>query len=311
MQILNTILPVFLIIGTGASLRRAGFFSSDFVTGLSRLTFWVGLPSLLFYKTATAELEPQSAGNVYIMVLAGMFCCAVAAFFAGRLLKLSAEKTGVLIQGAFRGNLVYVGLPIVLYSLSESGQRYENMESLAVIVIALTVPVYSITSVIVLLAGRHQFDKNAIGKMLRGIVTNPLLLACVAGLIYSALFENLHPIIQRTMSSVGQMALPLALLCIGATLVQEKLDRKILPAAVTGSLIKVIIAPAAGLLIAVLLGISGVQLRIGLLLLSCPAAVASHIMAEQMTGDKNLSASIVVVSTLLSIISFSLVLGYF
>jgi hypothetical protein len=311
MQILNTILPVFLIIGIGASLRRAGFFSSDFVTGLSRLTFWVGLPALLFYKIATAELDPQSAGTLYLMILFGMFCCIAAGFAAGKLLKLQSEEVGVLTQGAFRGNLVYVGLPIVLYSLSGNGQGYENMESLAVIVIALTVPVYNIVAVIVLLAGKHKFDKNAIGKMLRGIVTNPLLLACVAGLVYSMLFENLQPIIQRTLSSVGQMALPLALLCIGATLVQEKLDRKILPASVTGSLIKAIIAPAAGLLIAGPLGVDGAPLRIGLLLLSCPAAVASHIMAEQMTGAKNLSASIVVISTLLSIISFSLVLGYF
>jgi hypothetical protein len=215
-----------------------------------------------------------------------------------------------MVQGAFRGNLVYVGLPIILYSLAESSNINGGVESLVIIIIAFSVPIYNIAAVVVLLAGRHQFDTKAIKKMFRGIVTNPLLLACVAGILYNLLFESLNPIIYRTCSAIGQMALPVALFSIGATLFEKKIGHNIIPA-FAGAVIKITISPLAGIIFGNLLGLNTAEMRVVLLLLTCPAAVSSHIMAEQMIGRQNLSASIVVISTMLSIFSFSLILAFF
>jgi len=310
MHILNTVLPVFLIIGVGFCLRWRGFFSEEFGRGLSKLTYWIGLPALLFYQTATATYSFKSAGNVYLVVLAGMLCCVVAAFLLGKLLGLSARDLAILTHGAFRGNLVYVGLPIVMYSLTENQAASGPGGSLVVIVIALTVPVYNVLAVVVLLAGKHQFDLKAIAKMARGIAGNPLILACVLGLLYNFFFNSLNPIARRTLSSVSQMALPLALFSIGATLYQERIGGRILPAAL-GGLVKVGLAPLAGLAVGTALGLTAQEMRIALLLLACPAAISSHIMAEQMVGRQNLSAAIVIVSTLMSMLSFAAVLAFY
>ena len=75
MNIINTIMPVFLVIGVGACLRRTGFLSAEFVKRLMRLVYWVGLPCLLFYKTAGASYDYQAAGKTFLVVLIGMFAC--------------------------------------------------------------------------------------------------------------------------------------------------------------------------------------------------------------------------------------------
>ena len=66
MHIINTLLPVFLIIALGALLRKTKFVSAEFVAGLNRLVYWVALPCLLFYKLATASYDYQVAGKTFL-----------------------------------------------------------------------------------------------------------------------------------------------------------------------------------------------------------------------------------------------------
>lgn len=309
MTILNTILPVFVIIAAGFVLRWRRFFGTDFADGISRLTYWVGLPALLFYKTASSRYSMGDIGVLFAIVMSGMLAAALIAVLAARLLRLKGKQTGIMVQGALRGNLVYIGIPIIMYSLAGQDGAAEA-ESMIVIVIALTVPVYNICSVIALLAGLHQFDRASIRRMLIGIISNPLLLASLAGISYNLLFDGLHPIAYRTLDAIGQMALPLALISIGATLYQERIGRNFLPTAIAAAA-KVFISPLAGLLAAILIGANPLQTRLGLLLLACPTAISSHILAEQIVGRQNLSASIVILSTLLSMLSFTIVLACF
>ncbi len=308
MDILNTILPVFAIIAIGYALRWFGYFSKAFAEGLNSMAYWVGLPALLFYRTAIAEYDLGAAWSIYLIVVFGMCCTTAAGLLASRLFRMPADRSAIMIQGAFRGNLVYIGLPIIVYSLAGDGAA--SAESLAVIVIALTVPVYNMLAVIILLLGRHKLDRSALPRIAKGIFTNPLLISSILGIIYNFTFDSLNPIALRTLSAVAQMALPLALFSIGATLFDERITGNLLPTTI-GSIMKTFISPAAGLMLAAFLGVGGTELRIALLLLACPTAVASHVMAEQIIGKQPLSASIVLLSTLLSIVAFAIILALF
>lgn len=308
MEILNTILPVFSIIAIGYALRWFGYFTKPFAEGLNSMAYWVGLPALLFYRTAIAEYDLGSAWSIYLLVIFGMCFTTLAGLLASRLFRMPADRSALMVQGAFRGNLVYIGLPIIVYSLA--GDEVASAESLAVIVIALTVPIYNMLAVVVLLLGRHKLDRSALPRVLKGVLTNPLLIASVLGIIYNFTFDSLNPIALRTLSAVAQMALPLALFSIGATLFDERIAGNILPTTI-GSVIKTFLSPAAGLMLAAFLGIGGIELRIALILLACPTAVASHVMAEQIIGKQPLSASIVLLSTLFSIVAFAVVLALF
>ncbi len=311
MHIINTTLPVFLIIAFGAILQRAGFLPAEFVKATNRLTYWVGLPCLLFYKVAVATYDFNLAGRTFMVVLAGMIASITVGYLLAIALRIESGNVGTFVQGAYRGNLVYVGLSVIIYSFANSKDvDSARMETIAVLVIAMIVPLYNMAAVVILLGSQHKIDRHVPGRILRQIATNPLFLACAAGIVYSLTFSVLPKAAERTLQSLGQIALPLALLGIGATLAQRKVAGRAKPAVVS-SLIKIFCAPAVGLLAAGFLGLGAGETRIALLLLASPTAAVSYVMTEQLGGDGPLSAAIVVVSSVLSAISMSLVVAFF
>jgi hypothetical protein len=311
MYIVNTLTPVFFLIALGAAGRRWGFVSAEFVKGLNRLVYWLGLPCLLFFKIATANYDFAMAGRAFFVLLTGTVVCIGLGYVAARGLHIPPRSVGAFVQGAFRGNLVYVGLPLIIYSFSNSyGSEAARAELVAILALAFIVPVYNIAAVIILLARRQAGHRSVFSEVVRQVMTNPLFLSCVAGIVYSAFSAPLPVAASRTLAALSQIALPLALLSVGAAMVQGSLAGQT-SLAFAASLIKVIVAPTAGFIAAVLLGLGPMEMKLSLLFLACPTAVVSYVMADELDGDSNLAAAIVVISTLLSIPALSVIVAIF
>jgi malate permease and related proteins len=303
MIVLNTLVPLFALIALGAALRRWNFAPPSFFRDANRLLYWIALPALLFYQTAEAEIQGGAALRVFLTLLAGMVASIGLGYLIALLLHLPRASVGAFVQGAYRGNLAYVGLPVVLLALAASSDRpMTGSESLAVLSVAFLIPIYSLTAVIVLLAGRpiEAGAGHTVGRLLAAMFTNPLVLSCAAGLLFVILDWKLPPVIRQTCATLGQMSTALALLGIGASLTFVSLRRRILPASAS-SLIKVAAGPAVGYLVARWLGLSPVELRVALIYLACPTSAASYVMAQQLGSDDRLASSIIVVSTVYSI----------
>ncbi len=316
MHVLNTLIPVFFVIAVGAVLRRTNFLSGHFINDLNRLVYWVGLPCLLFYEIATASFDYPAAGKTFLVIIIGMFGCIIIGYIVARFLRVPSPDVGTFVQGAFRGNLVYMGLPLAMYSLlNADSPDTDKLKTVVVLVVGLTIPIYNIAAIIVLLASQHKMGRDVPAKVLRQIMTNPLFLASVLGIVYSLVFSHLPAALGYTFKAVSQMALPLALLCIGATLVQEKVAGPLgagrVMYAVVSSVIKVAAAPVVGFLAAQLLILGAGEVRIAMLFLACPTAATSYVMADQLGGDRQLAAAIVVISTLISLPALSIVVGMF
>lgn len=309
MHIINTLSPVFLIIALGAVLRKSRFLSASLIEGLNQLVYWVGLPCLLFYKIAIADYDFQTAGRTFLVVVAGTAGCTLFAYLTAAILRVPKAATGTFVQGSFRGNLLYIGLSIVIYSFAAS-ENAIAMENVAVLVLALMVPVYNITAVVVLLASQHRIDRNLPAKLFWPLITNPFFIACLCGICYSVFFDTLPLMVNRTLNAVGQIALPLALLAIGGTLAQGALSGS-RTFAFASSIIKIAIAPVVGFFVAALIGLGAGETRVALIYLACPTAVISFVMAEHLGGDGKLAAAIVFVSTILSVISLAVVVALF
>jgi predicted permease len=233
----------------------------------------------------------------------------VAGYLAAGLMKIPAASTGTFVQGAFRGNLMYIGLPIIIYSFFGSSVS-EQMENIAALVLGFIVPFYNVAAVIVLLAGQHKIDKYIFGKIFRPVITNPFFIASIAGLVYSAAGFAIPLALGRTFDAIGQMALPLALIGIGGTLAESKVAIGSLSALVC-SLLKVAVTPLVGFVIAWCLHLGSSETRIALIYLACPTAVVSFVFAEQLKGDAKMAAAVVFISTVLSVISLGVVLAIF
>jgi malate permease and related proteins len=307
LNIVNSLAPIVILIGLGAALRASKFLSAEFFTGMNKLCYWVGLPALLFTEIAATRIQSGTALSTSFVLLLGLLVGLVAGYVYALLAKLPSPSTGSFVQAAFRGNLAYVGLPVVMYALASAGDAKE-LRALAVLAFAPVIPIYNILSVIIL---SHHGRKDASlewRELVTQVLTNPLILACLAGFLFMYYRVELPAAATRTLTALGQIALPLSLLAIGASLTFERVKGSLwhaIPAAV----IKSVLTPFAGVGLAAWLGLDAAQTTIALIYLACPTAVASYVMAEQLGTDEALAGSAVVVSTLLSFVPLAIVVG--
>jgi predicted permease len=103
------------------------------------------------------------------------------------------------------------------------------------------------------------------------------------------------------------MTLPLALLAIGGGFCIERLRGDLIKAALSSG-IKTIWLPALAAVILIVMGVKGMDLGIGVLIAGTPAATANYIMADQLKGDAELAGTIVMFSTLLSALTYTVAL---
>jgi hypothetical protein len=310
MVVIDVLTPIIALIALGFALRRSGFLPDSFFRQANILVYWFGLPALLFVETASATPELGAALRIVVVLLLVTALCIAAGYLAGWRLRLPRASLASFVQGAYRGNLTYVGLPVVLYALQAVSGDSPGYQSLALLAVTPIIPLYNVLAVLVLLGadGGEPAGMAQLGsKLLRGVATNPLIIACVAGIAYAYSPLPLPPVAQRTLTALGQMALPLALLGIGAALRLRDVRAGGLTAT-AAALIKVAVAPLAGLAIASALGLTGPELQITLLYLAMPTAAASFVMAERMGADSTLASSIVAISTLLAMPALTVVL---
>ncbi|OPZ08704.1 MAG: Membrane transport protein [candidate division BRC1 bacterium ADurb.BinA292] len=305
MNVFNSLAPIFLIIGLGALLSRIGFLTPPLVAGANAFAYWIALPALLFRETATAQVNLAGHWDAFAVLLGGMLVCVAAGYLAAWVIRLPGQDAGTLVQAAFRGNLAYIGLAVVILS-AENGAS--DPAALSVLMLAGIVPFYNVVAVIVLLASQHRFEWGAVRRVLRQLASNPLIIASVAGALVMLSSWSLPAVVDRTLRPIAQTGLPLALLGIGATLHSERIRGGWLPVGTAG-LIKVALAPAFGILAGGAIGLTPDELRIVLIYLACPTAAASYVMADQLGGNRILAAGCVVFSTLASFVSLSVILG--
>jgi len=308
--ILNILAPIFLVIALGWGLTRAGFLSPQALQDINRLTYWVGLPSAMFHRIAAASPEIGAVADLLLVGWGATLLAIAIAAGTARLLRMPATSHGTFIQGVFRGNLAFIGLPVVLYAFAAAGESSGEAEVTALLALGPMMMLYNVMAVLVLLfPGNHAHRGGGLAwTVVKGLLTNPILLSCVAGLAMSLSGVALPSTAQRTLSVIGQMALPLALICIGGTLHTTRIQGS-LGWAVGGALMKVAMVPAIGMLLAWWVGLSADHTRIVMILLACPTASVSYVLVRQLRGDEALASSIVVLANVLAVPAMVVVLA--
>lgn len=310
MNALSAILPVFLIIGLGAALQRGGFFPTGSVRQLNHLTYWVGMPALIFSKIATASHDLGPTLRVLLPLLLSTLTTMALAWLGTRIWLLPRGRRGALIQAAYRGNLAFVGMPVLILAFHSPGQPPGPIETAAVLLLGPMIPFYNLSAVWILLADQPS-DGNPVRwtRLITEALVNPLLLSALLGIIWHTI-QLPHPhFFFTTLETVGAIGLPLALIAIGATIVRVNL-REAGPPSLLAAVLKTIITPCLGVLWGSWVGLEGHEWTLLLVFLACPTAAASYVMCVQMRNDEHLAASAVALSTLLSLVSLAVILMF-
>ena len=315
----NAILPIVLLIALGYGLRQCSFLTKEFVAGGNKLMFRLLIPLMLFTNTYTIEsfssvpwdLTLYGAGMVLVIFLLG--------YFLTPGLTREPGRKGALLQSTFRSNTAVIGI-----SLAQALGGEEAVQ-VATVVTAVCVPLLNVLAVVALSIYGSNGGKLDGKKLLKNIVTNPLILGIAAGFLCIALRTLQQRLFGRVVFTLsgdlkflysalrqaGSIATPFALIVLGSQFnfsAMGDMKREIL----WGTLWRVAIAPVLGLGSAVLLT------KVGLLhctspdypaliaLFGTPAAVSSAVMAGQMGCDEMLATQIVVWSSIASIFTLFL-----
>lgn len=309
MIILDTIAPVFLVVAVGAWLQRSGFVSPGFLKEANRLTYWLGLPALLFVQLAAGLPTVAGVTAPLAVMLLATGLVLIAGWGAARSSGLRAGAAATYVQGVFRGNLAFVGLPVVFGLPNVTLPGGLPLHQAAVILVAPMMVLYNVLGVVVLQLGQQRLGRAMIVPMLRQLIVTPPLIAILAGMLYGAAGWTLPAVAGRTLNALGEMALPLGLLGVGGSLVTANLKagwRVPLGAA----LLRTMVAPALGWVVSRVCGLDPVTLKLVMIFLATPTAIVSYAVALAMQGDERLASGIIGASTLTSVLAMSMIVVF-
>ncbi len=298
---INVVLYILVLLLVGLGAKKAGILTSDRVNILNKLAFYVALPSLIFHS-----LYSEALRDIFSPGLAFGFCVTIPVILAIGWLAFSRiddrAKKSVMIVQSYHGNIGYMGLPVVFLTL---GQAAASKASLllgigSMIQISLTM------SVLVYL-------NSASSKILREvkrIPLNPIILSLIAGLLFSYFSISLPSIFDTVLSWIGEAALPIAMLGVGATLKLKGLSEKV---SVFGSVVvlKMVAMPLLGWLFLTLLNVDPLGTKTAVLFLAMPTAISTFIYSKELGGDEETASINISITTLVSLLSISMILFIF
>ena len=293
---LNATIPVFLVMVIGYLLKRLRMLDEPFVKTLNSFNYKITLPVLLFCDIAKSDFySVWDTKYVLYCFLVTLVCITAIWIFAGLFYKNKAQL-GEFIQASYRSSAAVLGI-------------YGN-SGMAPLMIIGTVPLYNVAAVLILSftgPNAHGIDKASLKSSLKGIITNPIIIGILLGMLVSICRISFPVIISKTLNNIAVLASPLALIGLGAGFEGRKALKQLVPTA-AASFLKLIALPAVFLPVAVALGFTQEKLVAILVMLGSPTTASCYIMAKNMGHEGTLTSSVVVATTFLSSVTLTIYL---
>ena len=303
---ITIVLPNLALMGLGFFMKRRGEASQEFINQASSFVFNYCLPALLFFSVVDSEVD---YAKQIILIIAGVIVTFIlfigAEIYAKRFVSAPADQ-GVFVQGIFRSNMAIIGLATVANAYGEQGL------SIGAVYMGIVTILYNILAVITLSRVSKNADDTWISRstmVIKKLATNPLIIALLAAFAYKAL--HLPPImgvIHTTGDLLAAVALPLALICAGASI---NLKSMLSPSGLSmqASIGRIVIAPLIAIAVGLSFGLTGVHMGVLFLMVASPTAAASYVMAKAMGGNDILAANILAFTTVFGMFGMAIGAG--
>jgi len=295
---LNILLPIFIQIIIGY------FIQSNFklsINTLSKVQMYVFIPALMFYNIYSSKIGGDTVLNIVLFTTGLFIIMSFLSLFIAKLFKMSKIQEKAFINSTTLINQGNFGIPIIglLFAGELSGQAMSlHMTMLMTTSLLLgTVGLYNTSS------GTYT-GKEALINVLR----LPIIYAIGLGFLFRTSKIDLPMPIDSTLNILGQGVIPVALFTLGAQLSETKMNLKNYSVYLSNFL-RLIISPLFALLLLKLFNIEDLTSKILIIGAACPTAVNSVLMAIEFDGDVDYASQTVFISTLLSAVTVTIVIG--
>ena len=290
---------MFALLFFGYLLKRLEFTHEAFLKTADKLIYFIFFPAMLFWKIGAAASDHAGDPGLYKAAICAVIVMYVLSSLYIRIFSVPAYQAGSFSQCCYRFN-TYIGMAVILNSMGEDGARQFG------ILIGLVIPIINILAVTTLswysekkvsLVQRAQLTAKA-------LVSNPLIIACLAGIAYWKLIGGFPIFIDNTFRLASFVTLPLALFSIGGTLTLRGM-KKHLKLSLVACGFKLILLPVIGYLFLNAFNATGISSKVGMIYFALPTSTALYILSSQLSSDIELASAAIALSTILSFFSLS------
>ncbi len=299
MNAIITIVPLFLLILLGYLLQKKQFPGNLFWPAAARITYFIFFPALVLRRLAIAQMDLYIFGQYFLTIGLAIILTASLLFLTKKIYQTDGPGFSSLVQGSIRFN-TYLGLALALSLWGNAGLE------MAALLIALLIPIVNIICVFTLaLHGSKQITQAR--QIIKEIAFNPLIAAAFLGIFFNFLHWPLPKIADELLNILGQPALPLGLMTVGAGL--QWTDIRSAGKIIVWSVFwKMLLLPSSVLALSWYFSIEPAIAGTAFIFAILPTASSAYILAQEMGGNTRSMAAILTMQTLIATVTIPIAL---
>ena len=304
--ILHSVIPLFSVVFIGFFAGKAGLMDQHGVRTLVSFVFNIAMPALLFRMMATTDIRAIDDWPIigaYLLAQAPIFITGM--LIGRRLFHQSLAEMTIQGFGSSFSNGVVLALPLALSLFGDRGGVP------ALLIIMLDILLFSVVTLLLEMATLDQRGKSGHRpfKVMRDIavsvLTHPLILASVSGVVWGASGAALPNVIEKTLAFTGQAGPPAGLFALGASLSLRKAEGGFWPVSTMVGFKLALHPILAWLVVTHLFEFDPITVSVAVLFAACPVGANAYVFAQQYESGIETSATAVLASTGLAMVTIS------
>lgn len=295
-QVFITIAPLFCVILAGFLAARIKLAEGDWTKTLNLYALRIGFPTLIFTALAKSkfnfadQFELIAVNSAYILFAFGF------ALVIARIFKLSAKMRNTLFIIFPFGNIAYLGMPLLT-------EVYGNSIITQVSLMVALYLFWMFTFGIFYLE-RTRNPNAGLTDVLKNLLKNPLLIAVIAGAIFSAIPLKPDNLLYKTMDILARSATPVVLFSIGIFISQIKAGSlKEWKGVSLYLLVKLAALPAILYIALWLLNLTNGEFKLSVIEASMPLALTPYALSQEYEMDGEFITRSIMLTTIISVVT--------
>ncbi|MCQ4159753.1 AEC family transporter [Roseomonas sp. GC11] len=292
--LLNVVAPIFLLIGIGYISARQKWISEEALRGMTDFVFRLAMPCLLI-NGATSP-HPNGGPTAFAFFTGCLTAYALALLLSRVALRMKLGEGGTFALNAAFGNTGMIGIPLVIAAYGQAG-----LSQLLAIIGLHSLILLPLGTVVGEIAHNARAPIGAIAKStFLSVLKNPIVMAVLAGFVIYQSGLEVPSVLRRFLETTGMAGPPVALFCLGASLLAFD-ARRDWPSALLCTALKLLLMPALVWLVAWAIGLPQLPTAVAVLAAAMPTGANAFFMARRYAAGADRSGATVLLSTIISV----------
>ena len=278
----------------GYLMVRSKWLGREFWEGAEKLVYFVLFPAMLFAATSRSNFASSQTAVMVQVALLTVSAATLLGLLTRKIPGITHMDWASGVQCTFRFN-TYVAFAIITRAAGSDGL------ALMAVIVGFAVPLVNILAVSFLANTFHPV------RLLKELARNPLLIATITGIGVNFLALTPPQLIYSVLDRASSAAIALGLMCVGAGLNFDGIKTRTAQfQAGVVTMIKLVALPIIAWLLCYWFSLSGLQRDTVVIFSTLPTASSAYILATRMGGNGPLTAGLVSISTLGSMVTITI-----